>query len=79
MCTGSGTVENVEEMSYFYWHTRLLEEDGKLHIHRQGSPCRSFFKHISPFTPSFTVFYTFVDQTIALSTSEIFVTPMMAH
>lgn len=57
MCAGSGTIENPEEISYFYWHTRLLEEGGRLHIDRQCSSCRSLFKHTSPFTPSFTVFY----------------------
>lgn len=55
---GSGTIENPEKMSSFSWHTRLLEEDGRLQIDRQCLPCRLLFKHTSPFTPpSFTVFY----------------------
>lgn len=55
---GSGTIENPEKISYFSWHTRLLEEDGRLQIDRQSLPCRLLFQHTSPFAPpSFTVFY----------------------
>ena len=81
MCAGSGTTENPEEMSYFYWHIRLLQEEGRLHIDRQHSPCRSLCKHTSPFNPSFTVFCNIplLTKLSPLKHLRIFITPMMPH